>query len=898
MDRFSCSSHDEHDRNGGFYMKILYLGNSITLHGINHDIGWHNEWGMAASALEKDYVHILNRRMEEETGESVDFLVRNIADFEREPDTFDLENFAELREFMPDVLVLRICENTPEDKVDAFGEAYPRLIEYFRRDALRIFAVGAFWQHEKKEAIIRKGAEIPGVQYVSLEHLHSADYQAIGLFEHPGVAGHPSDRGMEGIASAIFAAYRNPLSAQMRAFDKCPTAFLPLSLTHGFGYRTDAPIAEKQRIIRAVLDDLQSKGFGGLVTNVCQSGAYLRDDEEWFLLRWLVQTCTEMGLRVWLYDEKGYPSGGAGGLTLDEGNPDWQAQGLVMKAVTFAAGEPISIPFPKGHTGVYAAYAWKTDNLDSLSEEDLLSPWKTYDLTGTADLTDENTTGEPVTAAVFYRKPMYEGTHAIHNVCEARRYIDVSNKEAVAAFLENTYRPYAEKLAGAGTIEAIFTDEPSYMGAYINLGLLPNSIRDEFDETMEFLPSVNWGADVDNRFASVCGYDLKSRVYCLFTGRGEEAMRVRQQFYGVLSDLYEQSFFVQISDFCAKHDLPFSGHVLLEDDIRYHPVFEGNFFSLLRHMHIPGIDMLHGIPERIRQDAFTPKLVSSIAHAYRRPHVMSEISAHAQGGKVTPEQFYGTMTTQYVLGVDVFTSYFSKNHLDAPEYARYNRAVGRIDRILGGGRHISGTAVYYPIETVQADTVPHGSDQIYEWMHKNPLANACWNSVRDTMNTLLDHQIDFDFADAEILEKARLGDGSFAIGDETFRVLVVPYCLDTPRLQAILRRYEDHGVTVIRLSEKETPDTLPERIHAVLPPVIRLTDAPQVLCLCRENADGRSILLVNTTPDAVSVPAQIPDWNTAVLFDPLTEETETVCAGGFPLTLPPYGAKIAVQSFS
>ena len=687
------------------------------------------------------------------------------------------------------------------------------------------------------------------------------------------------------------------LSEQMQNFAENPVPYLPLSLTHGFGYAPDAPIAEKQRIIRAVLDDLRVKGFGGLVTNVCQNARYLRDDEEWFLLRWLVQTCREMGLRVWLYDEKGYPSGGAGGLTLDEGNPDWQAQGLAMKAVTFAAGETISIPFPKGHTCVYAAYAWMTDSLGSLSEAELLSPWKTYDLTGQADLTDENTADGPVTAAVFYRKPMYEGTHAIHNVCEARRYIDVSNKEAVAAFLENTYRPYAEKLAGAGPVEAIFTDEPSYMGAYINLGSFPGSVHDAFDETMEFLPSVNWGADVENRFSSVWGYELKSRIYCLFTGRGKEAMRVRQQFYGVLSDLYEQSFFVQISDFCAKHNLPFSGHVLLEDDIRYHPVFEGNFFSLLRHMHIPGIDMLHGIPERIRQDAFTPKLVSSIAHTYSRPHVMSEISAHAQGGRVTPEQFYGAMTTQYALGVDVFTSYFSKQLLDAPEYARYNHAVGRIDRLLGGGRHISGTAVYYPIETVQADTVPHGSEQIYTWMHKNPLASACWDSVSSTMNTLLEHQIDFDFLDAEALEKSRMGDGFFtSAGGEVFRVLVIPYCRNNPRLRALIRRLRRRGVTVIRRKENDSPAMLPEQIHAVQTPVIRLTDAPQVLCLCRENDRGRSILLVNTTPDAVSVSAEIPGRENAVLFDPLTEEASEVCGTGFSLTIPPYGAKILTEN--
>lgn len=683
----------------------------------------------------------------------------------------------------------------------------------------------------------------------------------------------------------------NP-DTMIQKFRANPAPCLPVSLTHGFGYSLNSPISEKQRIIRSVLEELKEKGFGGLVTNVCQA-QYLRNDEEWTILRWLVQTAGEMGLRVWLYDEKGYPSGGAGGLTLDEGNPDWQAQGLAMKAVTFAAGEKISIPFPKGHTSVYAAYAWKSASLDAMSEEELLNPWKTYDLSGKADLNDENDTDGPVTAAIFYIKPMYEGTHAIHNVCESRRYIDVSNKEAVAAFISNTYRAYAEKLAGAGKIEAIFTDEPSYMGAYINLGSFPGSIRDAFDETMEFLPSVSWGADAANRFASVHGYNLKERVYCLFTGRGEEAMQVRQQFYGVLSDLYEQSFFIQISDFCAKSGIPFSGHVLLEDDIRYHPVFEGNYFSLLRHMHIPGIDMLQGLPEKIRADAFTPKLVSSVAHTYGRPHVMSEISAHAQGGNVTVEQFYGAMTTQYALGIDVFTSYFSRNMLDAPAYARYNHAVGRIDSIMGGGKHAARTALYYPIETIQADTVPHGSEEVYTWIYANPLATACWESVRGSMNALLNRQIDFDFLDAEAIEKSRLADGMFtAPGGESFHVLVVPYCLDTPRLSAILDRLRSHGITVIRMGKSDSPDTLPGLIDAVLTLPLRLTDAPEVLCLTRDHDDGRRILLVNTTDSEVNAPARIPDTGTAVVYDPLNEESETVTAGDFTLSLPPYGAKL------
>ena len=189
-------------------MKILYLGNSITLHSPNAEIGWSGNWGMAASAEEKDYVHRLNAMLEE-AGETVDFRLRNIADFERAPDTYDFAELDDLRAFEPDVLVLRISENTPADKLPEFGEAYGRLIRYFTANrSVTVYAVAPFWRNDTAEDLIRTAAEKTGAHFVTLKHLHDTAYQAIGLFEHAGVAGHPSDLGMQKIAEAILEAMR------------------------------------------------------------------------------------------------------------------------------------------------------------------------------------------------------------------------------------------------------------------------------------------------------------------------------------------------------------------------------------------------------------------------------------------------------------------------------------------------------------------------------------------------------------------------------------------------------------------------------------------------------------------------------------------------------------------
>jgi RimJ/RimL family protein N-acetyltransferase len=191
-----------------FPLKLLILGNSITHHSPAPDIGWTGDWGMAASAREKDFVHQL-AAMLEAGGTPVVLRERNVAEFERDPNQDLSVFFAGDLAFRPNAVVLRICENTPAERLDDFAAAYEKLILLFRLDpACTVFAVGPFWKNDRAEALLSEAAFRTGARWISLSPLHSEEYQAIGQFAHAGVAGHPSDKGMKAIAEAVFAGFR------------------------------------------------------------------------------------------------------------------------------------------------------------------------------------------------------------------------------------------------------------------------------------------------------------------------------------------------------------------------------------------------------------------------------------------------------------------------------------------------------------------------------------------------------------------------------------------------------------------------------------------------------------------------------------------------------------------
>ena len=447
----------------------------------------------------------------------------------------------------------------------------------------------------------------------------------------------------------------------------------------------------------------------------------------------------------------------------------------------------------------------------------------------------------------FYSKRQYEGTHAQNNAAYHRRYVDVSNPEAIAEFINNTYRRYTEAVGEYyspafgdegenSVIEAMFTDEPSYMGVYINSYSNKLPMVHQVDQTIPLYTVVNWGKNVANRFATTYGYRLEDELTALFLGHSERFCRIRHDYYQLMSDLYEQAFYVQLSDYCAQVGLNFSGHILLEDRITYHVIFEGNFFNLLRHMHIPGIDMLSSLPQEIWDMAFTPKLVRSISELYGHEHLMDEVSSFNQGatlagdGRVTLDDMYNSLMQQLAYGADIFTSYYFDEDPDGTRtkiWAAVTRATEAIT-----GKRVSDTLLFYPIETMMRRRKPlyHKIEHCYSPVLREQDDNgwaymeACENAMLGAQFAMMNAQHNFTYIDTNTAHRQAGG---------IWKNIVVGACDVTDEMQMALKHLAANGTQVIwyipegcerfdgelaKLPEGTKRATTPEELTTILCP--------------------------------------------------------------------------------
>lgn len=198
------NAHDYYEYDKGNGIRVLYVGNSITKHAPRPETGWYNDCGMAASTPDKDYVHLLQKKIKQIHPDSA-FSILQVANFEREFYTREPQDYYNAaRDFKADVIIMFFGANVSKeyDTLDnppkKFSDAYEELRNFLvdGREVFVLHSQGFYIRpvlDKEKESVALKY----GDAFVKLEEMRV-------LEETHGKFNHPSDYGMQVIADLFW----------------------------------------------------------------------------------------------------------------------------------------------------------------------------------------------------------------------------------------------------------------------------------------------------------------------------------------------------------------------------------------------------------------------------------------------------------------------------------------------------------------------------------------------------------------------------------------------------------------------------------------------------------------------------------------------------------------------
>lgn len=542
-----------------------------------------------------------------------------------------------------------------------------------------------------------------------------------------------------------------------------------------------------------LMDAIKDYGFGGVVTNPSYDNWYEGYPENAKEFKNLLAELDARGLDFWIYDEKGYPSGYAGGETL-VGHPELEAKGFYMRRMV--AYEPRHVKFHLDDESDKIIWAAKYDLITPGMHESFLVYDSMEPVPFEPDFV-ETDLGTKQAFFVFCVKPAYEGSHCTHNVSSYSRYVNIMNPDAIKRFIELMLEPIAAGVPDAfARAKGVFTDEPSLQVGYARpYESWPYALAPYVDGIFE-------------EYEAEYGESILPTLPLLFEGR-TDAYPTRINFYRLVGKLVARAYSAQLSAWCREHGGRFSGHYLGEEDMVGHVKDYGSNIEVMCQADYPGLDVLCCYPEVFSYN--TVKHPQIVARKKGTNGMMVEICPffhHEEFMKDPVENMTAVMGTLYLGGVRVTHSYFSSNFaeydpeklaskpgiMSRAQAQQFNRYVGRLGTMLDGVTNDTHTFVYYGVEDVQAKMVPQTTAFSGEETQADKATIALTKAIYEA-------GYDFYYADRDDLVDALNGEVPAISGHEVKTIIIPGIDVMYDDAYEALRKLRDKGVTVL-FSEK------------------------------------------------------------------------------------------------
>jgi hypothetical protein len=535
---------------------------------------------------------------------------------------------------------------------------------------------------------------------------------------------------------------------------------------------------------------------------------------------------------VHFYDEYPYPSGIAGGeVTL--GNPHFHATSLAQKTYDVGGGR-VRIELTRGKVLCCMAYPlvdgkpqWRK-GIDLRDSVGVVLVDDSYEETGLTTYNRKRYFASTPTPTLDseLKAGSYRVFVSVQKLVDMHKYwdnfVDVLNPEAVREFIRLTHERYFQRFGkDFGTlIHSIFVDETS----------------------------AGWSELLPARFLRECGYDLLQVLPALQDKSHPQHLKIACDLGEVRYKMFCESWEEQISGWCRKHNIRYSGEKPSER------------FSQLKYMDIPGCDPGHTKAGAQKNDMLRPLLrqnargCASAAYFYDKEGALTECY-HSMGwsGTLLDARIVGESLLQMGIKYLVPHGFFYTTHglvkHDAPPTFFFQMPYWPLfgdlsERFAGVSKCFEGTRLWTEMLIIEPSAGMPTKDD-----------SAAYESL---LHRLMAEHLDFMMTDTDLLKSGRIGKGVVKVKDIEARLVVVPpmQVVEEP-LKNWLSAFVQKGGKVLYCKMPLNEDELVARILKVVGPLVRMTashgDLRKVHIATRTDGKKKLWFVRNTSGEEMEV---------------------------------------------